>query len=246
MNDFKYSRQIVLAQWGEAGQRKLSAATVLIVGIGGLGNPAALYLATAGAGTLILNDFDTVDETNLPRQPLFAASDIGAGKAVTAGKTLSQLNPDCRIETLDERLTPDGLSEQVARADVVVDGSDNFATRFAVNAACVARRVPLVSGAAIRYEAQLAVFRTDLPSQPCYRCLYDQEAETIGDCQGQGVLSPLVGMIGAAMALETTRVIVGFGDTQSGSLLLLDALAGQWRRVSLARDPACPVCADAP
>ena len=211
-----------------------------------VGNPAALYLATAGAGTLILNDFDTVDETNLPRQPLFTAADIGAGKAATAREALLRLNPDVNVEAIDERLAADGLAEQVARADVVIDGTDNFSTRFAVNTACVAGRVPLVSGAAIRFEAQLGVFRADLPQQACYRCLYDDNAETIGDCQGQGVLTPLVGVIGAAMALEAARIVVGFGDSQAGALLLCDALSGQWRRVTLHRDPACPVCADTP
>ena len=219
---------------------------MLIVGLGGLGNPAAQYLATSGAGTLILNDFDTVDETNLPRQPLFAQTDIGAGKAATASEKLSTLNPECNVESIDERLAADRLAGLVARADVVVDGTDNFATRFAVNAACVARRVPLVSGAAIRYEAQLAVFRADLPQQACYRCLYDENAETVGNCQGQGVLTPLVGVIGAAMAMEAVRIVVGFGDSQAGSLLIFDARSGQWRRVKLDRDPACPVCADTP
>lgn len=238
----RFSRQIVLDEWGEAGQRRLGAASALVVGLGGLGCPAALYLARAGIGQLVLNDFDRVDITNLARQVLFVENDIGQPKVDAAKRTLQQQNSECQIRTIESRLQGSELQHEIAEVDVVLDGSDNFSTRFAVNAACVSRETPLVSGAAIRYEAQLAVFRPDLAEQPCYRCLYSEDAVDAEDCAGQGVLSPLVGMIGAAMAVEACRVIVGFGTAQPASLLTYDGLSGNWRRLVLPRDPDCPVC----
>ncbi|NND58980.1 MAG: HesA/MoeB/ThiF family protein [Gammaproteobacteria bacterium] len=242
LTDIRYSRQVALSQWGSEGQQKLAHSHALIIGLGGLGNPVALYLACAGIGKLTLNDFDRVDVSNLPRQVLFSPADAGKAKVDAARQALRRHNADCDIVTLDSRLQDHALDDAVAAADVVIDGCDNFATRFAVNASCVRQRIPLVSGAVIRFEAQLAVFRADLEGQPCYRCLYDENAETLEDCEGQGVLSPLAGMIGTAMAIEACRVIVGFGTDQSGSLLVHDALGGQWRRLRLSRDPSCPVC----
>lgn len=237
-----FSRHLVLPGWGDTGQRRLQAASFLVVGLGGLGTPAALYLARAGVGRLLLNDFDRVDPTNLSRQVLFSSDDIGKRKVTAAQAQLSRHNPDCELELIDHRLQGTELHEVVDAVDVVLDGSDNFASRFAVNAACVATRTPLVSGSAIRYEAQLAVFRPDLDEQPCYRCLYEEQAGVEEDCQGQGVLSPLVGMVGCAMAVEACRVVVGFGENIAGSVLVHDALAGSWKRITLPRDPSCPVC----
>lgn len=243
MTPSRYSRQAALAQWGEAGQRKMSRARALLVGLGGLGNPAATYLASAGLGHLVLNDFDTVDVTNLARQPLYTPADIGAPKVAAAAAALKKQNPDCEITIAATRLAGDELSAQVAGCEVVLDGSDNLATRFALNEACVAAGVPLVSGAVIRYEGQLGVFRGHRADEPCYRCLHDEDAESFEDCAGQGVLGPLAGVIGTAMALEATRVIVGFGTPTARTVLLHDARTATWRRLTLNPRPGCPTCA---
>lgn len=217
-------------------------AHALVIGLGGLGNPAATYLASAGIGHLVLNDFDTIDASNLARQPLFTAGDVGARKADVAAHALRRQNPDAEIEVIDARLRHEALVNLMQRMTVVIDGSDNFATRFAVNEACVAARVPLVSGAVIRYEGQLGVFRGHRADEPCYRCLYDEQSETFEDCAGQGVLAALAGVIGTAMALEASRVIVGFGAPTARMLLLHDALTARWHRLRLDPRPDCPVC----
>ncbi len=241
MSGIRYSRQVTLAGWGDSGQARLAGARVFLVGAGGLGVPAATYLVTSGIGTLVVNDFDDVDESNLPRQPLYRPNDVGRAKAAVVADRLKALNPDCRIETVDSRLSEDGLQEHFDPADVVLDCSDNFATRFGVNRACVATRTPLVSGAAIRFEAQLAVFRPDLDG-PCYRCLYDERGEDLEDCAGQGVIAPLVGLVGCAMALETLKILVGLGTGEYDRLRVFDALAQSWRTFTFRRDPQCPVC----
>jgi molybdopterin/thiamine biosynthesis adenylyltransferase len=237
----RYARQIALADVGVEGQAKLGAARVLVVGMGGLGCPAALYLATSGIGRLVLNDFDRVDETNLPRQILYTPEDVGALKVDAARKRLLALNPDVDVAVQTERLDGAALEAAVGNADVVLDGTDNFAARFAVNRACVARRVPLVSGAAVRVEGQIAVFPND-GDGPCYACLYNDEDEWLGDCQGNGVLAPVPGVVGTLMAEEALKLVLGWPSSLRNRLLLWDAKRGDWQSVALKRDPACVVC----
>jgi adenylyltransferase/sulfurtransferase len=237
----RYARQVALADIGEEGQARLGAGGALIVGLGGLGCPAAQFLASSGVGRLVLNDFDRVDETNLPRQILYTAEDVGRLKVDAAAARLRALNPGVAITTLAERLDERALDAAVAGADVVLDGSDNFATRFAVNRACVARRKPLVSGAAVRLEGQIAVF-TNRAATACYSCLYDDEDEWLGDCQGNGVLAPVPGVIGTLMATETLKLLLGWDSSLQGALLLWDAKRGDWRRVALRQVPGCEIC----
>lgn len=239
----RYARQIVLRDVDLAGQRRLLDARVLIVGLGGLGSPAALYLAGAGVGHLTLADYDAVDLSNLHRQVIHGTQDIGRPKVESARDALLELNPDVQVTTVHARMTPDELAAHVAGADVVLDCTDNFAARFAINAACVVARKPLVSGAAIRLEGQVSVFRTDLPDAPCYRCLYREVGGEAEHCSRVGVIGPVVGVIGAMQALEAIKLLAGFGDTLTGRLLLFDARASQWREVRLRRDPDCPACA---
>jgi molybdopterin/thiamine biosynthesis adenylyltransferase len=237
----RYARQIALADVGAAGQAKLERARVLIAGMGGLGCPAALYLATSGIGALVLCDFDRVDESNLPRQILYGPADVGALKVEAAKARLTALNPLAAIECRPERLDGAALDALIADVDVVLDGTDNFTTRFAVNRACVARGVPLVSGAAIRVEGQVAVF-PNRGHGPCYACLYDDEDEWLGNCQGNGVLAPVTGVIGTLMATEALKVILGWGSELHDRLLLWDAKRGDWQSVGLKRNPTCAVC----
>lgn len=244
MNDeqlLRYSRQIMLPDVDIEGQEKLLAARVLIIGLGGLGSPVAMYLAAAGVGHLTLADFDAVDLTNLQRQIAHTSARIGVNKAVSAAQSLRELNPQVAIECIENVLDAENLAEQVARAEVVVDCTDNFATRFAINAACFSAKVPLVSGAAIRLEGQVAVFDARHDASPCYRCLYEEDSDD-ATCAANGVLAPLVGIIGAMQALETIKLICGFGTSLTGRLLLLDARHMQWREMKLPKDHQCPVC----
>lgn len=246
MNDealLRYSRHILLPQIGIAGQERLGAARALILGAGGLGSPAALYLASAGIGTLALADGDTVDLTNLQRQILHRTSAIGRAKVVSGAATLAEINPDCRVLPLQERLQNGRLEEEVAAADVVLDCSDNFATRHAVNRACVKFGKPLVSGAAVRFDGQVAVFDSRRTDAPCYHCLFP-EAEDVEEvrCATMGVFAPLVGIVGATQAAEALKLVIGCGEPLAGRLLLLDGLAMEWRSIAVPRDPACPVC----
>jgi molybdopterin-synthase adenylyltransferase len=246
MNDqqlLRYSRQIMLPDIDIEGQEKLLAARVLIIGLGGLGSPVAMYLAAAGVGHLVLADFDTVDLSNLQRQIAHTTDRIGQSKVDSAAQTLRALNPDVQITGVTQVLDAVALQEQLAQVDVVVDCCDNFQTRFAVNAACVAAGVPLVSGAAIRLEGQVAVFDHRQQHCPCYRCLYDEESEENTTCAANGVLAPLVGIIGSVQALETIKLITGFGTSLAGKLLVFDGRHSQWRELRLPRDPLCPVCA---
>jgi adenylyltransferase/sulfurtransferase len=238
----RYARHIALAGFGEAGQRRVREASVLVVGAGGLGSPVALYLGAAGIGELHVSDFDRVDVTNLQRQILFSEQDVGRDKTDAAARRLAALNPEVRLRVTAGRLSGEALLEAVEAATVVADCCDNFATRFAVNQACVATGTPLVSGAVIRYEGQLAVFRADRAPGPCYQCLYQEGDEDLEDCRGNGVLGPAVGVIGAAMAVEALKLVSGCGPVADGRLMLYDALAQEWRSVRLPRDPACPVC----
>ena len=239
----RYSRHILLPQLGVEGQERIVAARALVVGAGGLGSPAASYLASAGVGTLALADGDTVDLTNLQRQTLHRTDSIGMAKVESGQRTLQQMNPECHVVAIRERLSGERLEEQVALADVVLDCCDNFATRHAVNRACVSRRKPLVSGAAIRFDGQVAVFDSREQGGPCYHCLFPegQDVEEVR-CAVMGVFAPLTGIIGAVQAAEALKLLAGIGQSLAGRLLLLDGLGMEWREIRVPRDPACPVC----
>ena len=238
----RFSRQIMLPTMDVAGQQELVDATVLIVGMGGLGCPAAMYLSAAGVGHLIIADDDTVEITNLQRQIAHEQSNLGESKVSSAETTLKGLNPDVRITQINNRLEGDLLEKVVVSADVVVDASDNFSTRFAVNQSCLKNKKPLVSGAAIRMEGQIAVFDSGNPESPCYQCLYSECDDDDASCSQNGVMAPLVGIIGSVQAMETIKLITGIGNSLVGRLLLLDATAMQWREMKLPRDPSCPAC----
>jgi len=245
MNDdqlLRYSRQIMLPEMDIAGQQRLVDATVLIVGMGGLGCPVAMYLAAAGVGQLLLADDDKVELTNLQRQIAHSQADIGANKVDSVQRTLLGLNPDVKISAINQRLLGDDLDQAVAQADVVVDASDNFTTRFAINRSCVKLRKPLVSGAAIRMEAQVAVFDSREPGSACYQCLYTEGDDEDANCARNGVMAPLVGIIGSIQAMETIKLLSKVGKPLVSRLLLLDAATMQWREMKLPRDPSCPVC----
>jgi molybdopterin/thiamine biosynthesis adenylyltransferase len=240
----RYSRHILLPELGVDAQERFSRAHALIVGVGGLGNPAAQFLAAAGVRTLTLVDGDRVDLTNLQRQILFDTSAIGRNKVEAAGQRIAAVNPDVRVVQIAERVGDSELEPLARAADVIVDCSDNFATRHAVNRASVAAKKPLVSGAAIRFDGQLAVFDPRDPASPCYHCLFgegDEFEET--RCATMGVFAPLVGIVGATQAAEALKLIAGIGKAMAGRLLLLDALAMEWRDVRVRKDPQCAVCA---
>jgi len=247
MNDeqlLRYSRHILLPEVGVEGQERLLAASALVIGAGGLGSPVAMYLAAAGVGTIMLADGDAVDLTNLQRQILHTTQSIGKPKADSGRDALARINPEVRVAPLQSRLEGDELDRLVAQSSVVLDCSDNFATRHAVNRACVRHRRPLVSGAAVRFDGQVSVFdlRDDL--SPCYHCLFPENAELEETrCAVMGVFAPLTGIIGSVQAAEALKLLAGAGETLKGRLLILDALAMQWRMVRLAKDPACSVCA---
>lgn len=246
MNDeqlLRYSRQIMLPEIDVAGQQKLGDACALVVGLGGLGSSASMYLAAAGVGKLTLVDFDRVDLSNLQRQIIHTTEDIGRHKTDSAKRTLLALNPEVEVTAIAHKLEGDDLAAQVGAATVVLDCSDNFATRFAINAACVSSKTPLVSGAAIRFEAQISVFDAGRPHSPCYRCLYDDHAETGQTCTENGVFAPLLGIVGSVQACEAMKIIMGLGETLCGRLLLLDVMNMEWHSAKLNRDDACPVCA---
>lgn len=238
----RYSRQIMLPQFDLAGQQKLLESSVLIVGCGGLGSPVAMYLAAAGVGHLVLNDFDKVDVSNLQRQIAHGQADIGRSKVESAKSSILALNPDIHVVTHDSQLNHAELTALVATVDVVVDASDNFNTRFAINQACFQERKPLVSGAAIRMEGQICVFHPGIAESPCYRCLYGEAEEEEQTCSENGILAPVVGIIGCMQATETIKLLAGMGDCLIGRVLLLDALHMEWRSLRLKKDPACPVC----
>ncbi|GGC06473.1 molybdopterin biosynthesis protein MoeB [Oxalicibacterium flavum] len=248
MNDqqlLRYSRHILLDEIDIAGQEKLLAGHALIIGAGGLGSPAALYLASAGIGTLTLVDDDTVDMTNLQRQIMHTTERVGRNKVDSGKQALAEINPTIEIVALKERVMGERLEELVARASVVLDCTDNFATRHAINRACVAQRVPLVSGAAIRFDGQVSVFdaRRDAP---CYACLFpeDQQFDEI-NCATMGVFAPIVGIVGSMQAAEALKIVAGIGQSLAGRLLLLDARTMEWTSIKVARNPTCDVCGKA-
>lgn len=246
MNDeqlLRYSRHILLDEFGVEGQERLRASSALIIGAGGLGCPAALYLCSAGVGSLMLADGDRVDATNLQRQILYRADSVGRLKAEAARDALAAINPEVTVEAIAERLEGSSLDAAVARADVVLDCSDNFATRHAANRACVRHRKPLVSGAAIRLDGQLAVFDLRRAESPCYECLFP-EASAAEDvqCSVMGVLAPLTGTIGSLQAMEAIKLLADVGEPMQARLLLLDAKDGAMRTLKVRKDERCGVC----
>ena len=250
MNDdqlLRYARHILLDEFGIEGQEKLLNARVLIIGAGGLGSPAALYLAAAGVGTLKLVDDDEVELSNLQRQILHFSDRVGMPKAESGRQTLYALNPDVRVEPIVRRLGVADLTELAAQVDLVLDCCDNFATRHAINRACVATRTPLVSGAGIRFSGQVSVFDLRQDEAPCYHCLFP-EAQDVEElrCATTGVLGPLVGVMGTIQAIEAIKVLAGMGEPLVGRLLCLDALTMQWQSLRYGRDPACSVCSHRP
>ncbi len=242
-----YSRQILLPEIDYTGQARLLRARVLIVGLGGLGSPVALYLAAAGVGYLMLADYDRVDLSNLQRQIAHTRARIGQPKVFSAAAAIRAINADVQVECIDARPDPDTLRPYVRAADVVIDCTDNFASRFTLNALCVNTMTPLVSGAAIRFAGQVSVFNPCAATSPCYRCLYpDNLEEEENSCSDSGILAPVVGIIGAIQATETIKLLTGIGESLCGRVLILDALQMEWRTLRLPRDPACPVCATRP
>jgi len=245
MNDeqlLRYSRHILLPQIGIEGQARLSNAKVLIMGLGGLGAPAALYLAAAGVGQLVLCDFDKVDLSNLQRQIIHQTTDIDKFKVDSARDSLLALNPEITVIPIYDTLSEAQLIAQITEVDIVLDCSDNLTTRLAVNQACVITKTPLVSGAAIRMEGQLAVFRNDSSDSPCYRCLYRTEELPEETCTRNGVLAPIVGIIGSLQALEAMKLILNISQTPVGQLLLFDALTMEWCPIKVVKYKNCPVC----
>jgi len=244
MNDeqlLRYSRQIMLPQIDVAGQEQLLNSSALIVGMGGLGSPVAMYLASAGIGHLILADFDNVELTNLQRQILHTTGDIGRSKVDSAYDTLKKINPEITITRFKQKLDDVTLNDLVPQVDIIIDGCDNFETRFAVNRACVKYQKPLVSGAAIRFEGQVAVFPND-GNNPCYHCLYKEGGEELQTCSENGVLAPVTGLIGSIQAIEAIKVLLDLGETLTGKLLVIDALHMDIRVMKLRKDPECGVC----
>ena len=245
MNDeqlLRYSRQIMLPQCDIAGQEKLLASHVLIIGAGGLGSPAAMYLAAAGVGKITIYDDDDVELSNLQRQIAHHTADIGLAKVISTRNTLNGLNPEVEVVAVKARLKDENLMEEISKTNVALDCSDNFTTRFAVNKACVLGRKPLVSGAAIRFEGQVAVFRADEEGSPCYNCLYKNEGEEPQNCAANGVIAPITGLVGSIQALEAIKIMIGAGETLTGRLLLIDGLSMNIRTMRFKKNPHCPTC----
>jgi molybdopterin/thiamine biosynthesis adenylyltransferase len=238
----RYSRQIMLPEIDAGGQLKLANAKVVIFGLGGLGSSASIYLAAAGVGHMVLIDFDTVDLSNLQRQILHSTNDIGKPKTESAKEHLLSLNPDVKLTLVERKLGGVEINEIIKNVDVVIDATDNFTSRFMINEACVKSKIPLVSGAAIRFEAQVCVFDSRDDTSPCYRCLYGEGENTDETCTANGVISPLLGIIGSIQAIETMKLIMGIGETLKGKLLLFDAMSMDWHQATLSRDPGCTVC----
>lgn len=235
---------MLLSRFGEEGQRRLSESRVLIVGMGGLGSPIAIYLAAAGVGRLVLADFDCVELSNLQRQVVHGTPDLSRLKVESARDRLAALNPEIRVTPLARALDEEELLFETAQAQVVVDATDNFESRFELNAACFRTGTPLVSGAAIRMEGQVTVFDPRDPDSPCYRCLYSDEIEEGETCAQVGVLSPMLGIIGSIQATETIKLLADVGNTLTGRLLLLDAFDMESRTLTLRGDPHCPICGE--
>jgi molybdopterin-synthase adenylyltransferase len=240
----RYSRHILLDELGVEGQQKLLDAHALVIGAGGLGSPVALYLGTAGVGCITIVDHDTVDLTNLQRQIAHTLDRVGQPKVASAARSIAAINPEVRVVALQERADSARLAALVAEADVVIDCSDNFATRHAVNEACVAHRKPLVSGAAIGFDGQISVYDSRDPAMPCYACLFPPDAafEEVR-CATMGVFAPLVGIVGTMQAAEALKLLAGIGSSLAGRLQMLDARSMEWTELRVARQPDCPICA---
>ena len=241
----RYSRHILLAQIGNEGQEKLLAARVLIVGMGGLGSPVAMYLAASGIGHLVLTDFDVVELSNLQRQIIHHTDDVGENKVASARAAIHDLNPNVQVTAIPWVLEDDELAREIRDADVVIDACDNFESRFELNAVCWRLSTPLVSAAAMRMDGQVTVFDARNPDSPCYRCLYSDESTEGEACSQVGVLAPLLGIVGSIQATEAMKLIVGMGTPLVGRVMVLDALDMEWRTLKLRKDPHCPVCAEA-
>jgi adenylyltransferase/sulfurtransferase len=237
----RYSRQIMLPQVDITGQQKLVDSTMLIIGMGGLGSPSAFYLAATGVGHLILADFDRVELSNLQRQIIHSTQDIGRDKVDSAKEKLLALNPNIKITTVKE-LSADSLTSLVSQADVVLDGTDNFKSRFAINKVCVESKKPLVSAAVIRFEGQLSTFKGYEADQPCYQCLYSEQGSDRENCVENGVLAPVVGVLGTLQALQAVKILLNLGEQLCGELMLIDALDLSFRKVKISKDTHCPVC----
>ena len=242
----RYSRHLQLPEIGEVGQGRLAAARVLVVGAGGLGSPAVTFLAGAGVGTLAIADYDRVELSNLQRQMLYRTADIGEDKVAAARRAVAAINPDVRVEAIPWAMDGPDLVREVGQADVVVDASDNFETRFEINVACVATGTPLVSGAAIRMEGQVAVFDPNDPESPCYRCLFDDTGDPEEPCAQVGVFAPVAGIAGTVQAAEAVKLVAGVPSGLRRRLMLIDALSMEVRTVRVRRDPACPACGGRP
>ncbi|MGD9954305.1 MAG: ThiF family adenylyltransferase [Burkholderiales bacterium] len=240
----RYSRHLLLEGFGEESQERLLASCALVVGAGGLGSGALPYLASSGVGRITVADGDSVDLTNLQRQVVHRVDAIGRNKAASAAATLAAINPEIKVVALEERLSPERLRALARESDVVLDCSDNFATRHAISEACVRARVPLVSGAGIRFDGQVAVFDHRQPGSACYHCLFPAAGGEEERCATMGVFAPLVGVIGAMQAMEAIKLLAGVGETLAGRLLLFDARAMRWHEVRLSRDPHCAVCGE--
>lgn len=245
MNDqqlLRYSRQIMLPQIDIAGQESISASAVLVVGLGGLGSPVAMYLAAAGVGRLVLVDFDSVDASNLQRQIVHRETSIGCNKAESAAQTLASLNSETRVDVIPQKLDEVLADTLFSSVDICVDCSDNFATRFLLNRMSVKHRKPLVSGAAIRLEGQLTVFDPRVSDSPCYHCLYEETGQEDMRCSTNGILAPVVGVIGSMQAVETLKLLAGIGSAYVGRLQLWDAMHAEFRGMRIRKDPVCAVC----
>lgn len=232
----------MLPQCDIAGQQKLLDAKVLIIGAGGLGSPAAMYLAAGGVGQITIYDDDAVDLSNLQRQIAHHTADVGLDKVISTRNTLNQLNPDTGVIAVKQRLQGDCLAQEVSKADVVLDCSDNFATRFAINKACVSLKKPLISGAAIRFEGQVSVFIPGVDNNPCYNCLYNDEGDELQNCATNGVIAPVTGIVGSIQALEAMKVLIGAGELLIGKLLVIDGLTLAFRTMRFKKNPHCPTC----
>jgi len=245
MNDTEllhYSRQILLPEIGIEGQQRLLNAKVLIIGLGGLGSPAAMYLAAAGVGHLYISDFDKVELSNLQRQIIHDSNDIGKYKVDSARESLLALNPSITVTPLDKLLANKALIEPINKVDIVLDCTDNLKTRLAINQACVQTKTPLISGAAIRMEGQISVFNSNLNNSPCYRCLYPNDEELVETCTETGILAPMVGIIGSLQALEAMKIIIGIGNNLIGQLLLIDGITMDFQTIKVKKNPKCPTC----
>ncbi len=244
MNDqelLRYARQILLPQIGVEGQQALKNSTLLLIGMGGLGSPSALYLSSAGVGHLIIADFDEVELSNLQRQIIHFTDDIGRKKVDSAKDKMLAINPNIKVTTITT-LNQNNLNDWVAKADVVLDGTDNFDTRFKVNKACVVQKTPLVSAAVIRFEGQLSVFKGYKQTQPCYQCLYSTKGNSDENCVDNGILSPVAGMMGSLQALQAIKVILNLGEQLVGKLMLIDALDLSFRKIKINKDESCKIC----